>query len=297
MRLDEARARIAERAELNAFISISEETGSGTVIAVKDLVDVKGLPTTAGGIILPRTPAADDAPVIKRIRAAGCVVVGKANLHEFAYGVTSVNPHYGTVRNPHDPTRVAGGSSGGSAVAVATGMCDWAVGSDTGGSIRIPGSLCGVAGFKPAFGSIDVAGVVPLSKSLDTLGAMAPDIAKTAAAYAAMSGEEVSLDGLTRPRLAMPEGWVTDLDEPTTGAWADVARDLPAVEHVGLWGWLAIATGVVWILAAVGLWALQPWSCLSRVRASWSGFCTRMQPWLSARTVLANRDFCVVSCM
>ena len=232
MRLDEARARIAERAELNAFISISEETGSGTVIAVKDLVDVKGLPTTAGGIILPRTPAADDAPVIKRIRAAGCVVVGKANLHEFAYGVTSVNPHYGTVRNPHDPTRVAGGSSGGSAVAVATGMCDWAVGSDTGGSIRIPGSLCGVAGFKPAFGSIDVAGVVPLSKSLDTLGAMAPDIAKTAAAYAAMSGEEVSLDGLTRPRLAMPEGWVTDLDEPTTGAWADVARDLPAVEFL-----------------------------------------------------------------
>ncbi|HEV8596507.1 MAG TPA: amidase, partial [Candidatus Dormibacteraeota bacterium] len=173
MRVDEAKARISEHTELNAFISVSEETGDGAVVAVKDLVDVRGMVTTAGGIILPRVPAAEDAPVVKRIREAGCVVVGKANLHEFAYGVTSVNPHYGTVRNPHDPTRVAGGSSGGSAAAVAAGMCDWAIGSDTGGSIRIPGSLCGVAGFKPAFGSIDIGGVIPLSPSLDTLGPMA----------------------------------------------------------------------------------------------------------------------------
>ena len=142
MRLDEARARIEERSELHAFISLTEETGEGTVVAVKDLVDVKGTVTTAGGVILPKVPAAEDAPVVKRIRSAGCVVVGKANLHEFAYGVTSINPHFGTVRNPHDPTRVAGGSSGGSAVAVAAGMCDWSIGSDTGGSIRIPASLC-----------------------------------------------------------------------------------------------------------------------------------------------------------
>ena len=103
MRLDEARARIRERAELNAFISVSDEQGDGTVVAVKDLVDVKGMVTTAGGVLLPSVPATEDAPVITRIRRAGGIVVGKANLHEFAYGVTSVNPHYGPVLNPHDP--------------------------------------------------------------------------------------------------------------------------------------------------------------------------------------------------
>src|SRR5438477_1014396 len=146
MDLDHARARIRERSELNAFISVSDEQGSGDAVAVKDLVDVKGMVTTGGGVILPEVPASQDAPVIKRLRRAGCLIAGKANLHEFAYGVTSINPHYGTVRNPHDPERVAGGSSGGSAVAVAAGMCDWAIGSDTGGSIRIAASLCGVAG-------------------------------------------------------------------------------------------------------------------------------------------------------
>jgi Asp-tRNAAsn/Glu-tRNAGln amidotransferase A subunit and related amidases len=164
MELATARERIRERADLNAFISVSSEEGSGTVVAVKDLVDVAGMVTTAGAVILPRAPAAEDAPVVRRLRGEGCVIVGKTNLHEFAYGVTSVNPHYGAVRNPHDLDRVAGGSSGGSAVAVAAGMCDWAVGTDTGGSIRIPASFCGVVGFKPALGSIDTAGVIPLSR-------------------------------------------------------------------------------------------------------------------------------------
>jgi Asp-tRNA(Asn)/Glu-tRNA(Gln) amidotransferase A subunit family amidase len=234
MRLDDARARIAERSELHAFVTVSSETGDGIVVAVKDLVDVRGMATTAGSIILPSTPAAEDAPVIRRIRHAGCVVVGKTNLHEFAYGVTSINPHFGTVRNPHDPSRVAGGSSGGSAVAVAAGMCDWAIGSDTGGSIRIPGSLCGVAGFKPVYGSIDVGGVIPLSPSLDTLGPMAPDIPATAAAYAAMSGEPVvSLEALTRPRLATPAGWVSeDVDGPTGEAWRKVSLGVEEIEFL-----------------------------------------------------------------
>src|SRR5436309_3396101 len=230
MRLDDARARIRERSDLNAFITVSDERGDGTVVAVKDLIDVKGMVTTAGGVILPAEPATDDAPVITRIRQAGCVVVGKANLHEFAYGVTSVNPHYGPVRNPYDSSRVAGGSSGGSAVAVAAGMCDWAVGSDTGGSIRIPASLCGVAGFKPAFGSIDLGGVIPLSTSLDTLGPMALDMAGTARAYSIMSGEDVSLASLSRPRLAVPARWVTGLDQATADAWNLVSRGLPEIE-------------------------------------------------------------------
>jgi len=233
MRLDEARRRIEEHRELNAFISVTGETGDGTVVAVKDLVDVKGTVTTAGGIILPDTPAAEDAPVVARIRQAGCLVVGKANLHEFAYGVTSINPHFGTVRNPRDPIRVAGGSSGGSAVAVAMAMCDWAIGSDTGGSIRIPASLCGVCGFKPRFGSVEIAGTVPLSHSLDTLGPLAPTIAECARAHTMMTGEEVSLDALSQPRLAVPAGWVEGLDKPTAEAWRRVSADLPEIELPG----------------------------------------------------------------
>jgi len=230
MRLAEARSRIEERSDLHAFISLTDETEEGTIVAVKDLVDVKGTVTTAGAIILPKTPAAEDAPVVARIRKAGCVVVGKANLHEFAYGVTSVNPHFGTVRNPHDPTRVAGGSSGGSAVAVAAGMCEWSIGSDTGGSIRIPASLCGVCGFKPAFGSVDIGGVIPLSPSLDTLGPLAATLAGCASAHAMMSGEEIPLDGLTQPRLAVPAAWIAGLDRPTAEAWRIVSEGLPEID-------------------------------------------------------------------
>src|SRR5438094_8219626 len=186
--------------------------------------------TTAGGVILPDVPASEDAPVITRLRQSGCAIVGKANLHGFAYGVTSINPHHGTVRNPNDTGRVAGGSSGGSAVAVAAGMCDWAVGSDTGGSIRIPASLCGVAGFKPAFGSIDLGGVIPLGTSVDRLGPRALDMAGTARAYSIMSGEDVSLASLPRPRLAVPARWVSGLDQPTSEAWGSVSRGLPEIE-------------------------------------------------------------------
>ncbi len=232
MDLREARRRIAERAELHAFISTTSEEGAGTVVAVKDLVDVAGMITTAGGIILPDEPAAKDAPVVARIRREGCVVVGKTNLHEFAYGVTSTNLHYGNVLNPHDPGRVAGGSSGGSAVAVAAQMCDWAIGSDTGGSIRIPASLCGVVGFKPALGTIELTGVVPLSWSLDTLGPMAPDVATAARAFSMMSGQAVDLENPARPRLAVPAGWVSELDEQTERAWRLVSKGLPEIEFV-----------------------------------------------------------------
>jgi Asp-tRNA(Asn)/Glu-tRNA(Gln) amidotransferase A subunit family amidase len=230
MDVEEARARIRERSDLNAFISVSDEQGRGAVVAVKDLVDVKGMVTTAGAVILPDTPASADAPLITRLRRAGCLVVGKANLHEFAYGVTNINPHYGAAHNPHDPSRVSGGSSGGSAVAVAAGMCDWAIGTDTGGSIRIPASLCGVAGFKPKFGSIDIAGVIPLSRSLDTVGPLAPDIASVAEAYSILSGEDVTLGGLTEPRLGVPMGWVSDLDAPTRRAWEMVSIGIPEID-------------------------------------------------------------------
>src|SRR5256886_4307206 len=178
--LEQARARVGEGSELNASISVSDEQGARDAVAVKDLVDVQGMVTTAGGVILRDVPASEDAPVIKRLRQSGCAIVGKANLHEFAYGVTSINPHYGTVRNPHDTGRVAGGSSGGSAVAVAAGMCDWAVGSDTGGSIRIPASFCGGGGFKPEVGRIEIPGGIPPAPPPGTLRPLAPEFGSPA---------------------------------------------------------------------------------------------------------------------
>ena len=232
MQLEDAKRRIEQHHDLHAFISVSDEAGSGPVVAVKDLVDVEGMATTAGGIILPKKPASDDAPVVRLLRRQGCVMVGKTNLHEFAYGVTSVNPHYGAVLNPHDKSRVAGGSSGGSAVAVALGMCDWAIGTDTGGSIRIPAALCGIVGFKPAVGTIDTTGVIPLSRSLDTLGPMAPDVATAAQAFAMMTGEPpVQVPG-SKPHLAVPANWVRDLDDTTATSWASVSEGIPEIDFV-----------------------------------------------------------------
>ena len=237
MLVEEARRRISEQSDLHAFISVAKDAGDAggevDVVAVKDLVDVRGMVTTAGAILLPAEPASADAPVVQRLRAAGAAVIGKTNLHEFAYGVTSTNPHYGDVLNPHDTSRVAGGSSGGSAVAVACGMCDWAIGSDTGGSIRIPSSLCGVVGFKPEYGSIDIAGVIPLSPSLDTLGPMGPDVETVARAFALMSGRPLSAPGPGwKPRLGVPAGWVAGLDADVERAWTAVSGGLDEVDFV-----------------------------------------------------------------
>lgn len=230
----QARERIAARRDLNAFISLTGEDGEGPVVGVKDLVDVRGTVTTGGGVLLPDTPAVDDAPVVRRMRERGCVVIGKTNLHEWAFGVTSANPHYGAVRNPHDPALVAGGSSGGSAVAVATGMCDWAIGSDTGGSIRIPASLCGVVGLKPTIGSVDTEGVLPLSRTLDTLGPLAPDVRAAARALEAMTGLSDLLPERPRPlealRVAVPRGWGEGLAPEIAEAWTPVAAELPAID-------------------------------------------------------------------
>ncbi|HEX6547130.1 MAG TPA: amidase [Candidatus Dormibacteraeota bacterium] len=235
MDAESARRRARELSRLNAFISLSEEQGSPAV-AVKDLVDVRGTVTTGGGVILPDVPAERDAPVIERIRESGAAVMGKASLHEWAYGATSDNPHYGPVRNPHDEERVAGGSSGGSAVAVATGMCDWALGSDTGGSIRIPAGFCGVVGFKPTLGTADTEGVIPLSRTLDTLGPLARDVAGAARALESMSEltdlVPEAVPDLASLRLGVPRGWVEALDETTELVWQRVAEGIPEVDFL-----------------------------------------------------------------
>jgi aspartyl-tRNA(Asn)/glutamyl-tRNA(Gln) amidotransferase subunit A len=230
----EARQRIRQRTDLHAFISLTEETGDGPVVAVKDLVDVRGSVTTAGSVILPSVPAEEDARVIRRMREFGCVVVGKTNLHEWAFGVTSNNPHYGAVRNPWNTDLVAGGSSGGSAAAVAAGLCDWAVGSDTGGSIRIPAALCGVVGFKPTVGTIETEGVVPLSRTLDTLGPLAPDVLSAARALEMMSRLSHLVPVRPRPlgelRIAVARGWGEGLAPELAAAWQMAVRGLPEME-------------------------------------------------------------------
>jgi aspartyl-tRNA(Asn)/glutamyl-tRNA(Gln) amidotransferase subunit A len=233
MNSTQARERIAAGAELNAFISLSSEDGAGPIVAVKDIVDVKGMITTGGGIILPPTPAGADAPLVARIRAAGGLVIGKTNLHEWTFGVTGDNPHYGPALNPHDPARLAGGSSGGSAIAVATGMCDWAVGSDTGGSIRIPASLCGVVGYKPTVGTVEMTGVLPASPTLDSIGSLARDVMDAARGVEMMTARKdlvpVDTAGSTSLRLAVPDGWVEGLDDETAIAWEKFASALPRI--------------------------------------------------------------------
>jgi aspartyl-tRNA(Asn)/glutamyl-tRNA(Gln) amidotransferase subunit A len=239
--LENARIRIREHEDLGAFISLTDEEGYGPIVAVKDLVDVRGTVTTGGSIILPPVAARDDAPVISTMRRYDCVVIGKTNLHEWAFGVTSTNPHYGPVRNPHDLTRIPGGSSGGSAAAVAAEMCDWAVGSDTGGSIRVPAGLCGVVGIKPTLGSIPTEGVIPLSRTLDTLGPLAPGVRSAARALEMMTGRSGYVPAVPRPldeyRLGVPAGWVTGLDEETETVWRRVSAgiaEVPFVDRVRL---------------------------------------------------------------
>src|SRR5215831_16479615 len=227
----DARERIRAHADLNAFISLTDEEGDGPIVGVKDLVDVRGTITTAGGSFVPAAPADQDAPLVRRMREFGCVVIGKTNLHEWAFGVTSQNPHHGGVRNPRAPDRIPGGSSGGSAAAVAADLCDWAIGSDTGGSIRIPASFCGVVGFKPTIGSVETEGVVPLSRSLDTLGPIAPDVRSAVTALEMMTGWTGLLPASPRPlaalRVAAARGWDEGLDPELAAAYARATEGLP----------------------------------------------------------------------
>jgi aspartyl-tRNA(Asn)/glutamyl-tRNA(Gln) amidotransferase subunit A len=175
----------------------------GIPISLKDLVDQKGVSTTAGSQVRRDHVATEDAVVTRRLREAGVVFVGKTNLHEFAFGTTSEDSGYGPVRNPIDPARSPGGSSGGSAAAVATGMCLGTVGTDTGGSIRIPAAACGIVGLKPEWGQISASGVVPLSRQLDHVGPLAASVSDAWLLYNAMrDASEQIADALTASPIA-----------------------------------------------------------------------------------------------
>jgi len=204
---------------------------AGLPVSIKDLFDVAGEVTLAGSTALDdRPPAERDAPIVARLRAAGAVIVGRTNMTEFAFSGIGINPHYGTPGNPYDRLRVPGGSSAGAPVSVADGCAVVAIGTDTGGSVRIPAALCGVVGLKPTAKRIPRDGATPLSTTLDSIGPLANSVACCAIADAVMAGEEpiapgpVSVEGL---RFGVPQSFVLDdLAPEVASAFADACAAL-----------------------------------------------------------------------
>jgi aspartyl-tRNA(Asn)/glutamyl-tRNA(Gln) amidotransferase subunit A len=211
----------------------------GTIVSIKDLFDVAGEPTRAGSKILAEeaAPARADATIVQRLRAAGAVIVAKTNMTEFAFSGIGANPHFGTPGNPRDRTRVPGGSSAGAPVAVADGMCEIAIGTDTGGSVRIPAALCGLVGFKPSRQRVPTDGAFPLSTTLDSVGPIGRTVADCAVADAVMAGEDIvpleplAVAGL---RFGVAEGLPLDrLDDAVASAFvAAIARLDRAGVHI-----------------------------------------------------------------
>jgi aspartyl-tRNA(Asn)/glutamyl-tRNA(Gln) amidotransferase subunit A len=200
----------------------------GIPVSVKDLVDMAGTPTTSGSNVPARQPG-HDAPVTGNLRRAGAILVGKTNLHEFAFGTTGDETAFGAIRNPHDPSRSAGGSSSGAAAALVDGMCYGAVGTDTGGSIRIPAAACGVTGLKPTYGEITADGVVPLSATLDHVGPLATSVTDAALLYHAMLDGDARIDRVpSAPAdplwLGVPRPYFFDLLDPDVRRLFEDAR-------------------------------------------------------------------------
>jgi AtzE family amidohydrolase len=234
-----ARAR-AEAAAVDKSLATGEDPGplAGVPIAVKNLFDIRGLTTRAGSKILrDRPPAAADAPVLARLIAAGAVLLGALNMDEFAYGFVTENAHDGDTRNPHDPARIAGGSSGGSAAAVAAGFAAITLGSDTNGSIRLPAGLCGIFGLKPSYGRIDRSGTYPFVDSFDHLGPFARSAVDLALAYRLMQDSDPAHghEAVVPARVAMLDDWFMQGAAPEMlDAVAAVARGLGCTATVTL---------------------------------------------------------------
>lgn len=214
---EQARAA-ADAADARRRAGISLGPLDGAIVSIKDLFDVAGETTAAGSVLLADAPPARaDAPVVARLRRAGAVILARTNMSEFAFSGLGLNPHYGTPGNAADPARIPGGSSSGAGVSVGQGTSDIAIGSDTGGSVRIPASLNGVVGFKPTARRVPLAGAFPLSHSLDSLGPLARSVADCAAADAVMAGEEpapLEAFPLAALRIGVPRGLLFTETEP-----------------------------------------------------------------------------------
>lgn len=237
---------------INAFITVTSDSPLlkseftdlplyGIPIAIKDLYDTAGVRTTMGTPFFKDHVPGQDALTVEKLKKAGAVMLGKTNTHEVALGVTGVNPHFGAVKNPWDLTRITGGSSSGSAAAVAAGMCLAALGTDTGGSIRIPASLCGVVGLKPTFGRISLRGIFPLSWNLDHAGPLTRTVTDAAILLQVLAGydplDPASLDmpvddyltgidsGVKGWRVALADGaYVAESDDEVLAAFAEAGR-------------------------------------------------------------------------
>jgi aspartyl-tRNA(Asn)/glutamyl-tRNA(Gln) amidotransferase subunit A len=226
----------AEAADARAKAGISLGPLDGAIVSIKDLFDVAGEVTRAGSKVVAEDdkPAKRDAPIVQRLRAGGAVIVAKTNMTEFAFSGVGINPHYGTPGNPADRTRIPGGSSSGAAVAAADGMCEIAIGTDTGGSTRIPGALCGMVGFKPSRQRVPTAGAFPLSHSMDSIGPIARSVADCAKADAVMAGEDYApLEPLplANLRIGLAQGMVMEkLDETVTKRFSDAVARLERAE-------------------------------------------------------------------
>jgi aspartyl-tRNA(Asn)/glutamyl-tRNA(Gln) amidotransferase subunit A len=228
----EAARAEADAADRRRIAGITLGSLDGKIISIKDVFDVAGEPTTAGSVILRNaTPATADAVVVRRLRQAGAVILGKTNMSEFAFDLLGRNPHYGMPGNAIDPTRIPGGSSSGAAVSVAMGSSDIAIGSDTGGSVRVPASFNGVVGFKPTFGRVPLEGAYPLSFTLDSVGPLARSVAECQAADAVMAGQEVQslVMPLAGVRVGIPRGLLLeDLEPVVAQAYERSLRHLEA---------------------------------------------------------------------
>lgn len=204
----------------------------GVPLAVKDLIDVRGMRTTAASRVLEGEPPAEaDAECVRRLHKAGAIVVGKTNLHEFAYGGSGVISAYGAARNPLDPSRICGGSSSGSAAAIAAGMCFGALGTDTAGSIRLPAACCGVVGFKPTWGAVPVAGVIPLAWSYDHVGALARTVEDAGTLFAVLAGESPQWQSTEGLRCGVARKYFCESLAPEVTAGFEAA--LAAVRALG----------------------------------------------------------------
>lgn len=222
---DEARAQ-AREADRELAAGASRGPLHGVPVSLKDLMDLRGTPTTAASRVRREHRAPGDALVVRRLRAAGAVLIGKTNLHEFALGTTNEDSAFGPARHPLDPSRSPGGSSGGSAVSVLAGMAYASVGTDTGGSIRIPSAACGLVGLKPAFGEIPTDGVVPLSPTLDHVGPICRTVEDAEIVYDVLrdsSGRATPRRGARGLRLGVLRGYFTALLEPQVAAGFDDA--------------------------------------------------------------------------
>ncbi|WP_432943386.1 amidase [Kribbella sp. CA-253562] len=234
--VEQALARARDAAALNAVVHLDEKGAraaaawhdrkgplAGVPVLVKEIIEVEGLPYRCGSAAMDEL-GLRDADVVRRLHAAGAIVIGLSHSHEFAYGCTGTSNRTGPCRNPHDPERMTGGSSSGAGAAVAAGVVPLAIGTDTAGSVRIPAALCGVVGFKPAYGTLPTDGVFPLAQSLDHVGVLTQTVADAAYALAALTNSMPTAPLSTPPRLGIVTGR-TEYDAEVAEAWsAGLAR-------------------------------------------------------------------------